>query len=389
MESNYNNIHDVLAELQKHSVKKILFLGNGFSTGFKNSGYRILKETICQKLDKNSSLYRQLTNSDKSNIERFLLEYDYGFVSIPQLYEEYIKGIDKEETSRILISLKNDRKKLWNAFFDAFSCNHPTSLSYSDLEKINNAAFNITTPFSFNQIITTNYDLVLYWVIQEANQILNKSHFKDAFSNPPMPGIVEEGILEKLPEKIKNNILFFRIKNNKINVFFLHGAIHIFDIGPYTFKLKKDQNSVPLRLGTVIEQFKEILKIEDLSNFFKSTTVLEGSTEFKEKYISDSLYLSDIYNRFDSIEGDLVIYGCNIIEHSGGFNNDLHIWRRIFKRNKLNNIYIGLHEENRHYIDKKSQVIDRIKKIRGTDSVPENVFFFPTKNTLSIWERPN
>jgi hypothetical protein len=191
-------------------------------------------------------------------------------------------------------------------------------------------------------------------------------------------------------EFINKHVLLFGVKNQNINVFYLHGAVHIFDFGLYTFKIRKDRkDDTFLSLPNVIDRLEEIIENEEAFIHFKTTMVLEGLSEFKERYMSHSMYLSDVYNRLDTIKGSIVIYGCNILDKNNKLNNDLHVWRMVFKKNKFNRIYIGIYD----YIgasafkQRMDAITENIKLLRGSNSDLTDVVFFSTKQQPTIWDR--
>ncbi len=236
----------------------------------------------------------------------------------------------------------------------------------------------------------------MYWAFLRSNEIYSKksndrNYFKDAFSSDP----------KKDEDKDNNNIdhigidkdryVLFRVKNNMINIHYLHGAIHVFDISSQTFKIRKKtkKSDIYLRLDDVIKKFYKKIKINKLDEL-RTTVVLEGASEFKEQYIASSAYLGDMYSRFDELEGNLVIYGCKLTDDGVKFIDD-HIWRRVFKKEKIKKfrkIYIGIHEyiDEPNFESRKKEILGCIRKCRHPEGI-DNIIFFSTRNEPTIWSK--
>jgi hypothetical protein len=115
-------------------------------------------------------------------------------------------------------------------------------------------------------------------------------------------------------------------KTDQQNVFYLHGALHIFDAGSEIQKYTWINTGVPL-----IDQIREALE-RNLYPLF----VAEGESDGKVTRIRHSDFLARAYRSFAKIGGSLFIYGHSMAP------NDEHIVRLIGK-SRIRQLFIGLY----------------------------------------------
>lgn len=162
----------------------------------------------------------------------------------------------------------------------------------------------------FRNIYTLNYDLLLYWANMQ-NEVAPPLVCDDGFRTPPSG---------------KAGYVTWEIENtDKQNVFYLHGALHLFDAGAELQKYTWVNTGERL-----IEQIRHALSENKYPLF-----VAEGSSRSKLERIRHSDYLSRGLRSFAHISGDLVVFG-----HSFADNDD-HVLRLIF-RQKTGRLYVGL-----------------------------------------------
>ena len=130
------------------------------------------------------------------------------------------------------------------------------------------------------------------------------------------------------------------------NIFFLHGAFHIYQDGKAIFKITQTQNK-PLyaKLEEIIDsEGKDII------------CVLAGKSKDKEDSIKENSYLKSGFDKLSSLSGELVIIGCSLAF------NDEHIFAQICKSN-IERIFISSNEDHKHHDYKKARDIFPHKKI--------------------------
>ena len=131
-------------------------------------------------------------------------------------------------------------------------------------------------------------------------------------------------------------------QSHEQNMWFLHGALHVFDSG--TEIQKYTWNRTGIRL---IEQIREALS----RNFFP-LFVAEGSSAEKLERIRHSDYLAKAYRSFQEIQHCLFIYGHSLAV------NDKH-YLRLIENGKLAHIFVGLYGDPESSTNR--QIVERAK----------------------------
>jgi len=166
---------------------------------------------------------------------------------------------------------------------------------------------------NFNTVYTLNYDLLLYWAIMqdEVGQEL---------------GVTDDGF--RTPDDLKATYVTWDVqKTDDQDVFYLHGALHLYDAGSELKKFTWTNTGVRL-----IEQVRDALS----KNMFP-LIVSEGTSPEKMARIQHSNYLGRGYRSIAKIGGSLYIYGFAM-----GANDD-H-WLRLIEGNRsLKKLFVGLY----------------------------------------------
>ena len=113
----------------------------------------------------------------------------------------------------------------------------------------------------------------------------------------------------------------YNIEQRTQNLFFLHGAFHIYEKGGVIYKITR-KNNEPLYERIINSEGENIV------------CVLESSSSDKMRKINQYPYLQIAYEKLSTLEGSLVILGCSL---SG---NDRHIFEQINK-SSIHSIYIS------------------------------------------------
>lgn len=121
------------------------------------------------------------------------------------------------------------------------------------------------------------------------------------------------------------------------NVFYLHGALHVFDAGAEVQKYTWCNTGVAL-----VDQIREALRENRYPIY-----VTEGTSESKMKRIQHSAFLSRAFRSFAHIGGSLFVYGHSLA------NSDEHVLRLI-ERGTIKKVYVSI------YGDPKSKDNQRI-----------------------------
>jgi hypothetical protein len=167
---------------------------------------------------------------------------------------------------------------------------------------------------NFNTVYTLNYDLLLYWV---------QMHTAEG-ENP----LSDDGFRTPQEDFDSAYVVWEPDQSHEQNMWFLHGALHVFDSG--TEIQKYTWRNTGIRL---IDQIRDALS----KNYFP-LFVSEGTSTEKYERIRHNDYLAKAYRSFSSIQGALFIFGHSLAE------NDNH-YLRCIQRGKVSHIYVGLYGE--------------------------------------------
>ena len=244
--------------------------------------------------------------------------------------------------------------KLKTMLIKAVEDSHPECVFSIPQDCIDACAAFLDTYTQKGKIFSTNYDLLLYWVLMRSNN----SNCIDGFGRDK-----EEG-QENVPyeETDYSELRWGKHKGNQ-NIFYLHGALHLFDMNHEIIKQEYDGQYL-------LDKIKDLMNKEVYPIF-----VTAGNGDDKLNHIMHNYYLAYCYDALTKIEGSLVTYGFNFGEY------DEHIIRAINKAasqgksNCLRSVYIGVYSE----ADK--QHIESIE-----DKFKCKVHIFDSK-TAKIWEK--
>lgn len=189
----------------------------------------------------------------------------------------------------------------------AIAQNHPERPS-----DISDHSYGLCRTFlvNFDDIYTLNYDLLLYWALMQ-EELATEIQFDDGFRSP------DDGEAEYVTWDVE--------KTDGQTIFYLHGALHLFDAGPELQKYTWSNTGVAL-----IDQIRTALG----ANLYPMI-VAEGTSAEKLSRILHSSYLGRGYRSFSKIGGSLYVYG-------HGMNpNDDH-WYRLIEKGKLKRLFVGV-----------------------------------------------
>jgi hypothetical protein len=169
---------------------------------------------------------------------------------------------------------------------------------------------------NFKRVYTLNYDLLLYWT-QMHHEDEAKITSDDGFRAP----------FEDTIDDVESDYVVWIPKfSRKQRMFYLHGALHIFDNGTEIQKFTYSRTGVPL-----IEQISRALNDDNFPVF-----VAEGTSEEKVERIRHNDYLAKAYHSFEEIQYCLFIHGHSLAP------NDEHFLQMI-ERGRTDHLFIGLH----------------------------------------------
>ncbi len=191
----------------------------------------------------------------------------------------------------------------------------------------------------FDTVYTFNYDLLLYWA---------QMHMPEGVT----PGS-DDGFRSSEDDFDASYVVWEPSQSHEQNMWFLHGALHVFDTGTEIQKYTWSRTGIRL-----VDQIRNALSRDYFPLF-----VSEGTSAEKYERIRHSDYLAKAYRSFGSIQGALFIYGHSLAE------NDDH-YLKCIRRGKVSHLYIALHgdpnSDSNKYIMHRAQQLASGRSGRNT-----------------------
>ncbi|MBV6516364.1 MAG: hypothetical protein HPKKFMNG_02030 [Planctomycetes bacterium] len=317
-EINLMTFDKVMKNVNQYSTKHLL-LGNGFSRACRNQLFAydaLFKEAEKHGLDDElKAVFAVLKTTDFEAVMRALRQCA---ILVEQL----------ANATPLAKVMRSHAKKLRELLVKTIAGNHPARPS--EIKKDEYAACrSFLAPF--DRVYTLNYDLLLYWTVMQ-DELEPKVETDDGFRQP------EKDPLEYVTWNVENS--------RDQRVFYLHGALHLFDAGHELQKYTWCNTGVAL-----IDQIRTALEAERYPLF-----VSEGSSKWKLNRIQHSGYLSRGFRSLSEIAGGIVVYGHSMAE------NDEHIIKLLESRkSKLKYVAVSLFGDpakpsNQHIIKRCSSL---------------------------------
>lgn len=343
------NFDDVQASIVKnHSRDFHLLLGNGFSMAYDPDifSYNALHGFIESMEDEDLS--KILAVIETKNFELIMQHLD----NLAALIGAFDGG------DALRKKVESASKKLKSSLLDAVQYLHPEHVFTVPEEEVQ-ACSKFLNLFlkRGGSIFSTNYDLLLYWILMRTETINHTDGFgRDALNFKP--GIDSD--------EIDWSELFWGRNKSHQNVFYVHGALPFFDAGSEVVKEEYRQSAY------LLENISTRMEYGEYPIF-----VTAGNGDEKLAHIMHNHYLSYCFDKLSEITGSLVTFGFNFGEY------DRHIIKAINRAAKngrkefpkLLSVYIGVYSEN----DKK-----HIEEIEHLFKVKVRIF---DAKTVDIWGR--
>lgn len=308
--------------------EKHLLLGNGFSIGFSPDSFK----------------YDAIYNA--SGLSAEILEL-FNLFNQTRDYELVISKLKDSMDVAQYLDQTSFAEKLFNYInlikkdlVYTISNKHPKSQSYiADMAKNNTASF----LSNFKNIFTLNYDLLLYWVF-----MYSKLKVDDGFTRHTDYDCIWENL------------------RGKQNVFYLHGALHLFYDEFNTYKIKYNQKNNK----TILEQIKEYINRDVFP-----LIITEGNSDDKLRWIRRNSYLQCCFSKLSKIRGVLFIHGHSLNE------TDQHIFDAINDNYNIKELYISIHKTEEP--DKKrAYAKSRFGKRKGKNKIK---LYFYNAQSAKLW----
>lgn len=325
---------EVIDYLNENKRQKHLLIGNGFSISYDNKifSYNALHNFVMGNNDKITNDIFQILNTQNFELVMEQLDNFYNISKILGATQEFISKIETV-SSELKSQLINSITEL-----------HPEHVFNIPEEKSKSCAKFLSEYIENDgNIFSSNYDLLLYWVLMQNDIKKCIDGFGRDAENLNDDKYINEDDIEL------SELRWGRNKAHQ-NIYYLHGALHIFDEGIEIIKEEYD-NSQPI-LGKIKTQI-------DKNHYPIFVTAGDGNQKLNQ--IMHNKYLSFCYDKLCQIEGSLVVFGFNFGEYDKHIIQAINIAAKQGKRTgeKLHSIYIGIFSDrdNEHIqslIDKKA-----------------------------------
>lgn len=267
-----------------------LLLGNGFSMAYsaEQFSYKALKVKAEENGEIGEIARELFASSETSDFERVIKEIEATAT--------VLKAVKKHGNEELISDLDDEAKTLKEALARAIVELHP-DVHY----EIDEAAAARVGEFldQYKKVYTTNYDILLYWVLMKNLDFDDESKFRR-----------DDGFREARP---RDPYVVWDNLNSSRNqtVYYLHGALHLF----------LDESRGELQKITWIRTSELLLEqIRDrLSENSLPLIITEGTSAAKRSKIMQSDYLGTTLRSFANIGGGLLVYGLAFSE------NDNHL----------------------------------------------------------------
>jgi hypothetical protein len=326
---------DVLASLRKNHDRDFhLLLGNGFSMAYDHDifSYNALHSFIESMEDEDLS--KILAVIETKNFE-LIMQYLDNLAALISVFDGGEELREKIEAASA---------KLKSSLLDAVKSLHPEHVFTVPEEEVKACAKFLNLFLARGgSVFSTNYDLLLYWILMRS-EIINHIDGcgRDALNFEP--GIDSE--------EIDWSDLYWGRNKERQNVFYVHGALPFFDAGSEVVKEEYTYSAY------LLENIRARMENGEYPIF-----VTAGNGDEKLAHIMHNHYLSFCFDKLCEITGTLVTFGFNFGEYDRhiieAINRAAKNGRKEFP--KLVSVYIGVYSE----ADKKHiEEIEHLFKVK-------------------------
>jgi predicted house-cleaning noncanonical NTP pyrophosphatase (MazG superfamily) len=316
---------DVLTSIKKNPKRPFhLLLGNGFSVAYDPTifSYNALHDFVSKLKDKDLSKILEVIETRNFEV---IMQYLDNFSALITAF-----GGDTALKKRIDAA----SAKLKKTLLDAVKEMHPEHVfKVPDDQSKACATFLKTFLDSGGSIFSTNYDLLLYWVLMRNSVVKHVDGCGRELLN-------DTGEFMKPEEQDWSDLMWGKHREEQ-NVFYLHGALPFFDSGT---SVEKEEYTV---YNYLLANISERMEKGEYPIF-----VTAGDASQKLKHITHNQYLTFCYDSFCAAKGSLVTFGFGFGQY------DEHIIAAINRAakqkapDKLWSIYIGIYsEEDKKHIE--------------------------------------
>jgi len=337
---------DVLTSIKKNPKRPFhLLLGNGFSVAYdaKIFSYNALHDFVANLKD--PDLSKVLDVIGTRNFEVIMQHLDHCSALIGAF----------DGNSQLKQRIEAASAKLKKSLLEAVKSLHPEHV-FAVSENQSKAAAVFLSKFfeTGGSIFSTNYDLLLYWVLMR-NEGIN--HIDGCGREREDGG----GEFVPLEEQVWSELLWGPNRDDQ-NVFYLHGALQFFDAGATVVKEQYSNEQYLLK------------NISDRMNKGQYPIfVTAGDGDQKLTHITHNQYLTACYDALCNIEGSLVTFGFSFGAYDEHIIEAINRAAKKSPADRLWSLYVGVYNENdKHHIE---SIADRFQcKVRVYNAASAKVW---------------
>lgn len=333
---NFSEVIDYLGSKKDYSDSTLprrlnLLLGNGFSVNYSHSifTYKALADYVSKNgVDLVNKLFTALKTENFELIMEQLDQMISVLKAIPDLHAA-------------ALSLAEAKEGLKKALLDAIRASHPEHVFDVKESEINKCAEFLRIFINTDgKIFTTNYDLLLYWVINRG--LDDKEKLKDGFGR----FITNPEEVKRGGEAVVSDLVW--TSKNEQNVFNLHGGLQIFDNSGSIIKETYRRDTGEWLLDKINSRL-------DGGNY--PIFVTDGNGEKKLKHIKSNRYLSNAYENLREINGSLIVFGFSFSANDYHIIDAINAAAKVTAKGKnipgsLLSVFIGVYSDaDREYIE--------------------------------------
>lgn len=322
-------------------TKRHLLLGNGFSIACKPDIFRYGKLYEQANFDAHSRTARVGFNALETQDFERVIRTLRDSAKIAAGY-----GVDAATCE----TLRADAEALKNLLVDTISASHPAwpgELSEDQYASCRQFLSHFSCTYTFN------YDLLLYWVVMHTEE------GRDPTS--------DDGFRSEEDNYGGQYVVWDSTSAHTQNLFYLHGALHLFDTGMQLRKYTWCNTGVRL-----VEQIRAALEEDHFPLF-----VSEGESAEKFEKIRHNDYLTRCYKSFSAIGGALFVFG-----HSFADNDDHYISR--IGKGRTSHLYVGLHGDENSPENTEIKRRANALALSRSPRKPLTIKFYDTE-TAKVW----
>ncbi len=311
---------------QRTTPEKHLMLGNGFSIALFPAIFSYTSLASRVQSPQIANLFNQLNTKDFEYIMRILNDA----LKVVNIYSP---------NSQPANQMQIDLDELRTTLIDAISQLHPEILLHIDKEHYEKC-HKFLEHFNDGNKYTFNYDLLLYWAYMKfwSDDKYTVLKHDDGFRG--------DGTLTWDINQTKHQ-----------NVYYLHGAMHLFNKNGIIRKFSWTRNETPISVQVRTSINRGIYPM----------FISEGTKDHKRLRIQNSTYLKHAFDSLDKINDNLFIFGHSLD------NSDDHVFNSITSNSKLKNIFISIYGDITSADNRR--IVNKVKIWEGNNSNKHYYFY--------------